>query len=411
MGAIRSAETLNRECQCSTLDVARLEARVGCRDRPNLFVSSPVFLERIHFDAMRRVVLAMEEVVRQPGYRDTVLAYAPDIAGAVQPHHGVFLGFDFHIAPDGPKLIEINTNAGGAFLNMAARDAQIECCEGAASQGMILPAADDVGRRIMAMFRREWRLARGDEAPLRSVAIVDESPAAQFLYPEFLLAKRMLEEQGIRVVIGDVADLRLHEDRLMLHDQCADMVYNRSTDFYFRSGAHAVLREAHVRDLAVVTPHPRSHALYANKRNLALLSDSATLSKLGIDARLVEDLAAVIPHTREVTGSQEEWWSDRRNWFFKPVHGYGSRGAYRGDKLTRKVMSQIFGGDYVAQRFMPPGQRERELPDGRAALKVDIRCYAYDGDILLTAARLYQGQTTNFRSAGGGFAPVYVVGG
>jgi hypothetical protein len=27
----------------------------------------------------------------------------------------------------------------------------------------------------------------------------------------------------------------------------------------------------------------------------------------------------------------------------------------------------------------------------------------------LTAARLYQGQTTNFRTPGGGFAPVYVV--
>jgi hypothetical protein len=26
------------------------------------------------------------------------------------------------------------------------------------------------------------------------------------------------------------------------------------------------------------------------------------------------------------------------------------------------------------------------------------------------AARLYQGQTTNFRTHGGGFAPVYVVG-
>jgi hypothetical protein len=25
------------------------------------------------------------------------------------------------------------------------------------------------------------------------------------------------------------------------------------------------------------------------------------------------------------------------------------------------------------------------------------------------AARLYQGQTTNFRSAGGGFAPVYIT--
>jgi hypothetical protein len=33
----------------------------------------------------------------------------------------------------------------------------------------------------------------------------------------------------------------------------------------------------------------------------------------------------------------------------------------------------------------------------------------YDGMIQLMAARLYQGQTTNFRTAGGGFAPVYLL--
>ena len=40
-------------------------------------------------------------------------------------------------------------------------------------------------------------------------------------------------------------------------------------------------------------------------------------------------------------------------------------------------------------------------------LKVDLRNYVYDGEVLLIAARLYQGQTTNFRTPGGGFAPVF----
>ena len=39
-------------------------------------------------------------------------------------------------------------------------------------------------------------------------------------------------------------------------------------------------------------------------------------------------------------------------------------------------------------------------------LKVDIRLYTYYGAVLLTAARLYQGQTTNMRTPSGGFAPV-----
>jgi hypothetical protein len=42
----------------------------------------------------------------------------------------------------------------------------------------------------------------------------------------------------------------------------------------------------------------------------------------------------------------------------------------------------------------------------RTDLKVDIRLYTYDGAVLLKASRLYQGQTTNMRTPGGGFAPV-----
>ena len=40
-------------------------------------------------------------------------------------------------------------------------------------------------------------------------------------------------------------------------------------------------------------------------------------------------------------------------------------------------------------------------------LKFDLRDYTYDGRGQWVAARLYQGQTTNFRTPGGGFAPVY----
>lgn len=42
-------------------------------------------------------------------------------------------------------------------------------------------------------------------------------------------------------------------------------------------------------------------------------------------------------------------------------------------------------------------------------MKLDVRLYAYNGAPLLMAARVYQGQTTNFRTPGGGFAPVFVI--
>jgi hypothetical protein len=38
-----------------------------------------------------------------------------------------------------------------------------------------------------------------------------------------------------------------------------------------------------------------------------------------------------------------------------------------------------------------------------------MRCFVYRGSVQLISARLYQGQTTNFRTPGGGFAPVFTV--
>ena len=105
----------------------------------------------------------------------------------------------------------------------------------------------------------------------------------------------------------------------------------------------------------------------------------------------------------------EALWAERRKFFFKPAAGYGSKAAYRGDKLTRRVWQEILGGDYVAQALVPPSERRLEIDSAETDLKLDVRAYVYDGAIQLVAARLYQGQTTNFRTPGGGFAPVFVV--
>ena len=102
-------------------------------------------------------------------------------------------------------------------------------------------------------------------------------------------------------------------------------------------------------------------------------------------------------------------WRDRKQFFFKPASGYGSKGSYRGDKLTKGAWEGILKASYVAQTFASPGHRVIKIDGAPTALKVDIRLYTYVGQVLLSAARLYQGQTTNFRTLGGGFAPVFGV--
>ncbi|MEZ5602724.1 MAG: hypothetical protein R3E41_00590 [Burkholderiaceae bacterium] len=158
----------------------------------------------------------------------------------------------------------------------------------------------------------------------------------------------------------------------------------------------------------MVTPHPRAHALYADKRNLVLLSDDASLARLGVDAGTRAVLLASVPKTELVdAASADRLWAARRGLFFKPVAGYGGRAAYRGDKLTRRAWEDIAGGGYVAQRYAAPGERAFDVGDPARMLKFDLRNYVYDGAVQWVAARLYQGQTTNFRTPGGGFAPVY----
>src|SRR3546814_4889437 len=57
---------------------------------------------------------------------------------------------------------------------------------------------------------------------------------------------------------------------------------------------------------------------------------------------LFRSLLAAIPHTELVlTENAERLWRERKRLFFKPCAGYGSRAAYRGDKLTQRVWQEI----------------------------------------------------------------------
>ncbi len=403
------ADRLNRDCQCVGFDVQAARRLAGpglLAEHAHLFSDLPVFLAANHESQIRALVAAVERTVALPMYRDAVLAHAPAIARGPRENRGVFLGFDFHVTPQGPRLIEINTNAGGAMLNAIAGEAQRSCCAEAGDSLRNSPRAVELQTRMVDMFRTEWRLARGD-APLRHIAIVDEQPESQFLYPEFVLFRQLFESHGIAASICDPRDLRVAGKALWLGDRRVDLVYNRSTDFALAGAGHGALAHAYESGLAVVTPHPHAHAIYSDKRNLVLLGDADFLGRCGARPADIHLLSTMIPVTREVS-NDERWWCDRKRWFFKPAAGFGSRGSYRGDKLTRRVFAGIAAGGYVAQELTPPSERRRHGDGIVHPYKLDVRAYAYAGEVKQLAARLYQGQTTNFRTPGGGFAAVFV---
>lgn len=411
-----SAEDLHRACFCLAVDPAQLHARLDAvlaahglpaalaASHPHLFSALPVFVPAADVRAMTRVVEAVEAAVSLPAYRAAVQAWAPAIAGFDPGSPGGLLGLDFHLGPDGPRLIEINTNPGGVLVNALLVEAQQLCLPTLTAPAV---GAADVAEEAVDVLLAEWD-AQSPGGRRGAVAIVDEAPSGQYLFPEFVLFRDRLRARGLEALICDPAALEYRDGELRQGETPIGFVYNRCTDFALAAPALAALRAAYLARAVALSPHPCSHARYADKRNLSLLGDPAFLASAGLAPAHVAALRDGVPRTEIVAeANREALWQRRRELFFKPAGGFGSRASYRGDKLTHKTWQQMAGADYVAQALVPPSQRH--LRAGETPLKVDIRAYAYRGHPLLFAARTWQGQTTNFRTPGGGFAPVLTL--
>lgn len=420
---MKLADTLNLVCACQTLDPDRLRSQLEttpalegltarlAHTHPHLFSATAVFLDRAVNTQLVEAVAALERVIALPAWQAQALARAHPIAQTNWGPAGVFMGYDFHLGADGPKLIEINSNAGGALLNAALARAHRVCCGAVPALPEEALAPPEAG--FVDMFRSEWHTQRGD-APLRNVLIVDDAPAQQYLAPEFDMARALFAAHGWLAVVADPRELQWRGGALW-HPALApgmpvDLVYNRLTDFYLQEPGHVALQHAYLAGAAVVTPNPRTHAIYAHKRNLIALSDPTLLEVWDVTAADRATLQAVVPATQAVTAENADaLWAQRRQLFFKPATGFGSRAAYRGDKLTRRVWADILAGDYVAQTTVPPSERLVQVDGHPTRLKLDLRAYTYRGHIQLLAARTWAGQTTNFRTEGGGFSPVVVL--
>lgn len=394
-------------CVCAQLNLERLR---GTLDHPSaqhsifdmlqtkcptMFAACSVRVLPRHAERMERLIEAVAVVVALPAFRQAVLAKAPAVAQHAQgASQGVFFGYDFHIDGDDVSLIEINTNAGGALLNAALAAAH--------GQAPIALWED----KIISMFLEEWKLA-GRQHALRTIAIVDEEPTAQYFHAEFLMFQRLFEAHGVRAVIASPDSFTLRDGLLWHGDTPIDLIYNRLCDFLLETPAATVLRKAYLCDAAVLTPHPQAYALYADKRVLAWLSDPQWLAGIGVAPALQQVLLSHIPRTELLTeANAARFWAERKQYFFKPRFGFGSRGVFRGDKMSRKGWSEVLASDYVAQAFAKPGEQMVDLGTTTQSFKFDIRSYVYAGKVQQVAARLYQGIRTNFKVQGSGFAPV-----
>jgi NADH pyrophosphatase NudC (nudix superfamily) len=123
----------------------------------------------------------------------------------------------------------------------------------------------------------------------------------------------------------------------------------------------------------------------------------------------VDHIAVALPDDHPPEHMPDGWRAaGLRNWF-GTLDDETLSIAMRAVQVLEWERTHQFCGACGVPTERAPGERAISGGDSAQVLKFDVRNYVYDGQVQSLAARLYQGQTTNFRTPGGGFSPVYVA--
>ena len=137
--------------------------------------TTAVHLPRSALAQMIRLVRTLDRLSRLPAYRLLVEPQLPETARFNPGHAAVMMGYDFHLSAEGPRLIEVNTNAGGGLLAYLAH------VPGTPLSDAALPTR--LKRQLLDSFIAEMRAFSGGRRDRpRGIAIIDERPQDQFLY-------------------------------------------------------------------------------------------------------------------------------------------------------------------------------------------------------------------------------------
>lgn len=348
-------------------------------------------LPRLVFKNAQDAVQALYRVSQLPGY-DAKLEDGAGVGGGRARNRSVLMAYDFHTNEQGDCfLVEINTNASGFLLCSL-----MEMTHMGVEPGAYQPLSD-----LRDAFREESRLMNGPENP--SIAITDDDLLEQKMYLEFLMYRDWFGSLGWPAEIVEGRDFSFDGRKI-------DLVYNRLTDFYLEEPTHAALRDAFLEGTATFSPNPREYWRLADKQRLVQFSEPGFLESVGAseDDRLAIQRVLIPTFEKSAWPSQDAIWSERRQLFFKPKRSFGGKSVYRGESVSRKVFERLMADDVLIQRFQPaqrvPVEDERSV---LANWKFDLRFFVYGDRIQLAAARIYQGQVTNFSSPMGGYTRVH----
>ena len=349
---------------------------------------------------MLELVRLIDRISRCSAYRSEVYPQVPEVARFDPGHDAVMMCYDFHLAGDMPRLIEVNTNAGGGLLAYLAQDPSLP----------IEPESlkPNFKKRLLQTFAEEIRQFCGDgKTKPQRIVIIDEEPTQQFLYPEMRAFADLFNSWGVPADIVDPQQLEASADGVWLDGQSVDLIYNRHCDFYLEGEAMAGVRAAYLARKVCLSPNPHAYGLLADKRRLVLWADPVKRADFSLTTGEQALLDKTLPASSLLADLDlQQVWSARKQRVFKPVDSFGSRGVLLGEKISRKRFDELPAATTLVQDLVPPSLTE--VP-GTDPMKTDLRLYAYRDRGLGVTARLYRGQVTNLRTPGGGFARVRVI--
>jgi len=332
---------------------------------------------------------------------------------------------DAFLTPDGPRFIEVNSDAPAGFGygdRMARLVRELPLFQDFARATSVSYQASDEG--LVRAVAASWRAAGGTGRP--RIAIADWAEVKTRADQEIL--REAFAARGFDCVLADPRAMDVHGGRLHADGAPVDLVYRR-----------AVLSELVGREIEVqafmgayrhrLCPFVNTFRcrLSEDKAFFAILTDESFAHLLSEPERAL--FARVLPWTRRVAERRtrrdgEELdlvpWTiaQREKLVLKPAHEYGGRSVLLGSETApgdweAAVVSALESPWVVQERVAIP---EEPFPvfdaDGGlrlVPLKVNVNPFYAAGEPVGAVTRASRSSVINV-SAGGGSVPTFVIG-
>ncbi len=399
----------------------------------------PHFVARRDWDALRsQGVRVMEIAVRVArhvfegdvgrlcDFLGTPAAEARWVALDPGPPDVVLSRLDAFVTPEGPRFIEINSDAPAGFGysdRMAGLFRELPVFREFAGRVPVSYVAS--GEGLVRAVAGQWRPSAGPAPP--RIAIVDW--AGVKTRPDQEILREAFAARGFACTLADPREVDVVNDRLHAAGAPVDLVYQRASlnELVAHEIEVTAFFEAYRRRLCPIVNSFRCR-LSEDKAFFAILTDE-TFAHLMSDKER-ELVSRVLPWTRRVAerktvkdGREIDLVpfivEERERLVLKPAHAYGGRSVFLGSETTpadwaTAVQSALDAPWVVQERVVIPEEPFPFFDDDAGdlafvSLKVNANPFYVAGESVGAVTRASRSSVINV-SAGGGSVPTFVIG-